>query len=50
MRGQWNNVDFGFASAGLLRFSRESGDLIRRGLADQTASSASASLSAPPAR
>jgi hypothetical protein len=50
MRGQWNDVDFGSASAGLLRFSRESGDLIRRGLADQTASSASASLSAPPAR
>lgn len=47
MRAEWDNLDFGSASSGLLRFSRESGDLIRRGLADQTASSAPARLSAP---
>jgi hypothetical protein len=50
MRSEWDDVDFGSASAGFLRFSRESANLIRRGLADQTASPAPARLSAPPAR
>ena len=42
MRAKWGEVDFGSASTGFLRFSRESAELIRRGLADQTVSSASA--------
>ena len=50
MRAEWRDVDFDSVSRGFLRFSRESADQIRRGLADQTVSSASATFSVPPVR
>ena len=50
MRAEWRDVDFDSASTGYLRFSHESADLIRRGLADQTVSSASARFTTPPVR
>jgi hypothetical protein len=50
MRAEWRDVDFDSASTGYLRFSHESADLIRRGLADQTVSSASARFTTPQVR
>jgi hypothetical protein len=50
MRAHWDNIDFGLASAGLLFFSGETGNLIQRGLSHQTDSSAPFRIAASPGR
>jgi hypothetical protein len=50
MRASWDSIDFGLASAGLLVFRRETGDLIQRGLARQRAFSTPAGILPPPVR